>query len=366
MIDHEALPFKQLGRSEMCPRQVIIHSIQEILYDKNNIVVIFSDRHRNYVQTVFEQNLMEQENFWVAAESGYWLMTNKGQWNELFKVQSKQWMQTVREIMAEYCENIDGAVVEERSCTVVWNYKNAEEEHGSKFANELAQHLQHLIGRHSPIEIVHGNGFIEVLPKKLNKRAVLKNIFSHLQLYSNHQIESLLYIGADLSGNSTFQFIKSRIEEDKQKSKDHISPTVENGPLFAANCKQVLCVLSNRPSLAQYFLEQKDVQYLLQEMAFKTQSRKRTKSSTNLLEDVSEQQQLIRRKGSLARLQTNVDTNDSFDNAFGKDNVQKTPPRKQLKNRNLSHTCLFQPSMIIDKSDIYDAIPETMEEDNMT
>jgi len=122
----------------MCPRQVIIHSIQEILYDKNNIVVIFSDRHRNYVQTVFEQNLMEQENFWVAAESGYWLMTNKGQWTELFKVQSKQWMQTVREIMAEYCENIDGAVVEERSCTVVWNYKNAEEEHGSKFANELA------------------------------------------------------------------------------------------------------------------------------------------------------------------------------------------------------------------------------------
>ena len=92
MIDHEALPFKQLGRSEMCPRQVIIHSIQEILYDKNNIVVIFSDRHRNYVQTVFEQNLMEQENFWVAAESGYWLMTNKGQWTELFKVQSKQWM----------------------------------------------------------------------------------------------------------------------------------------------------------------------------------------------------------------------------------------------------------------------------------
>ena len=39
--------------------------------------------------------------------------------------------------MEEYCLNIDGTNVDERSCTVVWNYKNAEEEHGSKFANEL-------------------------------------------------------------------------------------------------------------------------------------------------------------------------------------------------------------------------------------
>jgi len=57
----------------------------------------------------------------------------------LFKVQNKQWMQTIRHIMEGYSENIDGAVVEERSCTVEWNYKNAEEEHGSKSGNELAQ-----------------------------------------------------------------------------------------------------------------------------------------------------------------------------------------------------------------------------------
>ena len=77
MIDHEALPLKQLGRSEMCPRNQIILWIQEILYDKNNIVIILSDKDRSYISSVFEQTLMQQENFWVAAESGYWLMTNK-------------------------------------------------------------------------------------------------------------------------------------------------------------------------------------------------------------------------------------------------------------------------------------------------
>ena len=59
------------------------------MYDKNNIIVIMSDRDRNYVSSVFESNLMEQENFWVSSESGYWLMTNKKHWSELFKVQNK-------------------------------------------------------------------------------------------------------------------------------------------------------------------------------------------------------------------------------------------------------------------------------------
>lgn len=59
---------------------------------------------------------------------------------------------------------------------------------------------------------------------------------------------------------------------------------MENRPLFSASCKTAICVLGNRPSAAEYFVEQKDVQYLLQEMAFKTQSRQRNKSWANLLE----------------------------------------------------------------------------------
>ena len=59
MIDHEALPFKQLGRYEMCPRTQITLWLQEILYDKNNIVVILSHRDRSYVSRVFDNILIE-------------------------------------------------------------------------------------------------------------------------------------------------------------------------------------------------------------------------------------------------------------------------------------------------------------------
>ena len=40
MIDHEALPLKQFGRHEMCPRNQIILWIQEILYDKLSLIHI--------------------------------------------------------------------------------------------------------------------------------------------------------------------------------------------------------------------------------------------------------------------------------------------------------------------------------------
>lgn len=34
----------------------------------------------------------------------------------------------LKPIMQEYCDNVDGSYVEERNCTIIWNYKNAEEE----------------------------------------------------------------------------------------------------------------------------------------------------------------------------------------------------------------------------------------------
>jgi trehalose-6-phosphatase len=40
--------------------------------------------------------------------------------------------------MKLYTENIDGAKIEKRHSTIIWNYKKAQEEHGSMFAKELS------------------------------------------------------------------------------------------------------------------------------------------------------------------------------------------------------------------------------------
>ena len=53
----------------------------------------------------------------------------------MFKVNLKGWLRILKQIMQQYVENIDGSFIEERQTTIVWNYKNAEEEHGAMFAN---------------------------------------------------------------------------------------------------------------------------------------------------------------------------------------------------------------------------------------
>ena len=45
-----------------------------------------------------------------------------------------------------------------------------------------------------------------------------------------------------------------------------------------------LCVLGKRPTSAKYYLETQDVSDFIEQMAIKVQSKKRSKSSTNLLE----------------------------------------------------------------------------------
>jgi trehalose-6-phosphatase len=55
--------------------------------------------------------------------------------------------------MKTYTENVDGAVVEERESTLVWNYKNAEEEHGSMVVGELYSQIKAILGN-CPVEII--------------------------------------------------------------------------------------------------------------------------------------------------------------------------------------------------------------------
>ena len=50
---------------------------------------------------------------------------------------NKVWINVVLEIMKYYVDNVDGSYVEERESTLVWNYKNADEEQGSMVVREL-------------------------------------------------------------------------------------------------------------------------------------------------------------------------------------------------------------------------------------
>ena len=110
---------------------------------------------------------------------------------------------------------------------------------------------------------------------------------------------------------------------------------VESRPLFAASCKHALSIVGNRPSIAEFFLEPQDVQYLLQEMAFKTQSRKRIKSFSNLL-DVN-----------------NKTKKDEGEEEYRQEDLKRTQTSTlrggRINNRVFSQMDLLQPRIITEK-----------------
>lgn len=96
----------------------------------------------------------DAENVWLVAESGYLYKTGpNSQWKKLISLCNQIWLQPVLELMEQHTENVDGSVVEERESTLVWNHKNAEEEHGNQVAKELYGQIKAILGNF-PVEII--------------------------------------------------------------------------------------------------------------------------------------------------------------------------------------------------------------------
>ena len=136
----------------------MLNDLREIASDplNRNIVVIFSNQSVLMLEDHFSQLIKDGvENLWLAAESGYQYSTGQmapvpsvdeqkaglqmplRKWSQLISLSNKIWFNSVYQIMMTYTENVDGAVVEERDSTLVWNYKNAEEEQGNMVVGEL-------------------------------------------------------------------------------------------------------------------------------------------------------------------------------------------------------------------------------------
>ncbi len=194
--------------------------------------------------------------------------------------------------MQEYCDNVDGSCVEERNSTIVWNYKNAEQEHGGLCAKELCAEITSLIGPNAPIEIVQGNGFLEVKPVQLKKSTLLSIFLKELseQVYS--KIDFLLYIGADSSDEPVFEYLKKQTNMSGKSQ------------YFSSDCHTNLCILGRKPSKADFYVDEVDkLAILIKKLGSETKKRKKNRSYNNLNE--LSQTSLVEKPLTSAGLSTN-------------------------------------------------------------
>ena len=191
-------------------------------------------------------------------------------------------------------------MVEERESSIAWNYRNAAEEHGLKFSKELYNQVVTLIGQatkprnarrstssqdssssdyeeaalHVPVEVNHGNGFIEVVPAQLKKEKLIEQILMAVKTRSDRKIDFLVFIGSDQRDERYFEYFKQITQADALKQSE----------FFSTELATRLCIIGRRPSNADYYMDSENqVAYLIQKLGFTNNSRKKNRSYSNLL-----------------------------------------------------------------------------------
>jgi trehalose 6-phosphate synthase/phosphatase len=108
--------------------------------------------------------------------------------------------------MQAYTDNIDGSFIEERQSCILWNYKNAEQEHGNMFIHDLYNQIEKII-KPTNTEVIYGNGYLEVKPLGIKKQRLVDLLMEKIS--ANSLIDFLFYLGIDSSDEPVYELLKS-------------------------------------------------------------------------------------------------------------------------------------------------------------
>jgi trehalose 6-phosphate synthase/phosphatase len=113
----------------------------------------------------------------LVAEHGAYMRSPapREEWSAAPGLVDARWKDEVRPVLDEYAARTPGAHVEEKSCAMVWHFRNAEEDIALWQARELGNHLEAYLAS-APIEVVQGARIVEVRQQGVTKGTALRAI----------------------------------------------------------------------------------------------------------------------------------------------------------------------------------------------
>lgn len=140
--------------------------------------------------------------------------------------------------------------MEEKECSIVFQYKNCEIEYGTWQAKELILQLDDLLNPYiDECEVVEGTGYIEVKPRNINKGLTIEYLLE--QYYESGIVfDFVLVVGDDYSDEEMFKSLK-QLSLHKHRS-------------ISNNARCFSCTLGRKPTEADYYLNDSSevLQYL--------------------------------------------------------------------------------------------------------
>lgn len=182
------------------PEQAILgdrarNVIKLVAEDLLNTMVIISGRDKSFLERQFEgMNLI------LVAEHGLFIKYPAGEWQSMIQLET-EWKSKVYPVLREYVDRCSGSFIEEKNASLVWHYRNVDEDFVQVRINELKDNLSEILKDEPKLIMLEGNKILEVKSTAYDKGT------SAMHLLSQKDYDFILAIGDDRTDEDLFSVL---------------------------------------------------------------------------------------------------------------------------------------------------------------
>jgi trehalose 6-phosphate synthase/phosphatase len=185
---------------EKLPEQAIMDSetrkvLKIISSDPHNTLVIISGRTSDFLDTQFKHL-----DAVLVAEHGYMIRFPGSEWQKNAEI-DLSWKDKFVPLLNDYVERCQGTMIEDKNASLVWHYRNAEEEIALLRINELKDDLTEILKSEPKLQMMEGDKVLEIKSVLYDKGTVANSMIKK-DIY-----DFILALGDDSTDEYLFRVI---------------------------------------------------------------------------------------------------------------------------------------------------------------
>jgi trehalose 6-phosphate synthase/phosphatase len=198
LLDYDGTlaPFTKIP-SEATPDKRLINFLKDLTSDEKNEVTIISGRDSNTLDKWLGSLPL---NF--VSEHGVYIKYRGGDW-EAQTTASSEWKNQIRPMLQAYVKRCVGSLMEEKTNSLSWHYRNTHPGLGFTRSRELLNNLLQLTAN-TPVQVIDGNKVIEVRLTGLNKGMTANKLLNHFKP------DFTLCLGDDTTDEDMFKALEDK------------------------------------------------------------------------------------------------------------------------------------------------------------
>ncbi|OFY59347.1 MAG: hypothetical protein A2V50_01475 [Bacteroidetes bacterium RBG_19FT_COMBO_42_10] len=169
--------------------------LNTISSDPDNTIAIISGRDREFLDEQF-RNI----DAILVAEHGYLEKHPGSGWEKSAEI-DLSWKDKFMPLLNEYVDRCNGSMIEDKQASLVWHYRNADEEIASLRINELKDDLSEILKSESKLQVLEGDKVLEIKSVLYDKGTVATRIINQ------DNYDFILALGDDSTDEDLFKAV---------------------------------------------------------------------------------------------------------------------------------------------------------------